>query len=645
MKSIATVVWQTLVVLALISGTTARKVKFSVVGFGSKVSVKIGSTNYSLTKYNDNTPLYQSTIEVDDGSVSYKYVVDGVAESFTRTLATGVTTTHNEFFERKDTIKKIPQLPSIGKWNKSIGKGELFDDSYIPTVHISGETSEKLFTTNGKVNTTTLDGLVFILKDKVYGFKNAPCAPKNYEWNKFQFKVNLGKKGIEGRTRLKFRDNNEDPTFLRQDLYGDILNAIGYPTIQSVKTRVYVNGRAVGYYILQEEAASESFARATFHGDGNGNLLITDFADLGQSFDCSTGADFYLKDDNGNTNSFSSFKPTNSERYDKTSIKKLAQQFDKLNTKNDNEVNNFDKNWFDIDTFYKAIAMEYLTAHWDSYLFFTSNFALYTDPTQSGSNNYKFYFICQDWDGTFGVNVDRELVLYNDYINVSYKKYLNRKWGMQSSSPYRYAFDKLLSTPKLQQRFEAILKEIVTKVFNPAVLSERVYALAERHRDSVAWSYDASFKNPLRKGSKSQNNYWNINDFDKNLKSSSRHGAEYGLLEFVYLRCKYLKKEFGWDIALGEKSEYKIPSDSGSSSGSSNGGSSSGSNSGSKGNITPNGTCGPKNNNYVCKEGQCCSQYGYCGTTSEYCGSGCQTGFGKCNGVKTTTTIKSSLTT
>jgi hypothetical protein len=29
--------------------------------------------------------------------------------------------------------------------------------------------------------------------------------------------------------------------------------------------------------------------------------------------------------------------------------------------------------------------------------------------------------------------------------------------------------------------------------------------------------------------------------------------------------------------------------------------------------------------------GSCCSQYNYCGTTSGYCGSGCQSAYGSCN--------------
>ncbi|KAH7341226.1 hypothetical protein BKA66DRAFT_543947, partial [Pyrenochaeta sp. MPI-SDFR-AT-0127] len=31
--------------------------------------------------------------------------------------------------------------------------------------------------------------------------------------------------------------------------------------------------------------------------------------------------------------------------------------------------------------------------------------------------------------------------------------------------------------------------------------------------------------------------------------------------------------------------------------------------------------------------GNCCSQYGWCGKTTAYCGHGCQKGFGKCNPV------------
>jgi len=42
------------------------------------------------------------------------------------------------------------------------------------------------------------------------------------------------------------------------------------------------------------------------------------------------------------------------------------------------------------------------------------------------------------------------------------------------------------------------------------------------------------------------------------------------------------------------------------------------------------GKCGKDNGNAVCSNGNCCSRYGYCGKTDDYCKSGCQAEFGKC---------------
>ncbi|ORX75736.1 hypothetical protein BCR32DRAFT_296706 [Anaeromyces robustus] len=47
-----------------------------------------------------------------------------------------------------------------------------------------------------------------------------------------------------------------------------------------------------------------------------------------------------------------------------------------------------------------------------------------------------------------------------------------------------------------------------------------------------------------------------------------------------------------------------------------------------------------------CKSGLCCSKYGYCGKTEDYCGAGCQKGYGKCDSSKSskTKTTKTSKT-
>ncbi|OUM63132.1 carbohydrate-binding module family 18 protein [Piromyces sp. E2] len=50
--------------------------------------------------------------------------------------------------------------------------------------------------------------------------------------------------------------------------------------------------------------------------------------------------------------------------------------------------------------------------------------------------------------------------------------------------------------------------------------------------------------------------------------------------------------------------------------------------SGSSKKISKDGRCGPEHG--ICPDNLCCSQYGWCDRTSEHCGSGCQSEYGEC---------------
>ena len=430
---------------------------------------------------------------------------------------------------------------------------------------------------------------------------NVACYPKNKSWPKFQFRLVTHSytgdtSGVYGRYVLKFRDNNEDPTFFRQKIYSDIMDTISVPTIQSIFARVYVNNVPVGSYVLQEEAASESFVRSCFHGDNNGHLLIKDIDDLGHPLDCSTGADIAY----GENVKYYAFQPYNSTRYDNSRIKSLAKALYDLDINNDSAVEKFDKEWFDIDSFFKAVAMEYLTGHWDSYLFYSTNFAMYDDPTQSSGNKYKFYFICQDWDNTFGINLGSTYVRYDEeFTSISYKKYVNITWGIDSNdAPRRFVFDKLLSNKNQRKRFENILTNIVKYILNPSSFEPRLSAFIDRFRDEVEFSYTTT---PWRTGT--ERIKWDMGDFDRNLNYPGRYGVKYGLREFVCKRAKGINKEFGLGLSI-DCSAYQTSKE-----------------------------CGPGLG--YCHDNECCGKNGYCGTSSSYCevDSGCQVGYGVCNGV------------
>ncbi|EME40121.1 carbohydrate-binding module family 18 protein, partial [Dothistroma septosporum NZE10] len=49
--------------------------------------------------------------------------------------------------------------------------------------------------------------------------------------------------------------------------------------------------------------------------------------------------------------------------------------------------------------------------------------------------------------------------------------------------------------------------------------------------------------------------------------------------------------------------------------------------------VAPSGTCGAGVgfDCYGAYSGDCCSSYGHCGSGPEYCGTGCQLGYGTCD--------------
>src|SRR5690242_5250295 len=55
-----------------------------------------------------------------------------------------------------------------------------------------------------------------------------------------------------------------------------------------------------------------------------------------------------------------------------------------------------------------------------------------------------------------------------------------------------------------------------------------------------------------------------------------------------------------------------------------------------------NWKCGKRGQ--ICPDSSCCSEYGWCGWGSEYCGKGCQPQYGRCDGVKSSTKKSSTFT-
>jgi len=539
----------------LVSSAYSRTGTFRLISFGKKAELKIfNGKKYILNPVEGDDLLYGITInELPEKNVKYRYIIDGKAESFYRIFNTKTNITHNEFYGRKQTIvqlKSFSHPAGLTNWNRSIGRTNVFDNSYIPTVHLTGNNTEKLFQDPNSFENITVENAKIYLKDTVESFDDVYASAKNTGFEKFQIKLKFGKnknmdtigtksagKGIHGRYVFKLRNGGEDPLNLRQLIYGNIIQALGMPSLHSVMVRLYYNKKPMGFYTLQEDVTTNSFIKSEFYGNPK-NQTINAPDELGYVLDGTTGSDFeYKPDDHDYYGTFDSDD-------DKKRLIALCAAIDKLDTSDEKALKEFESKWFDIDTFHKAMAMEYLTGDWDGYWYTTSNFAVYDDPLQSTAQTYKFYFITQDHDETFGVGLTSTInKVGKKFPELSYTTMLNRTWHIaEDDTEHRVLVDKFIgSTPKLQKRFQNTLVAIVRDIFNPVVFRSVVSTYYNRYTPEVQWDYSITrVFHPDKHEDESPG--YTYKDFQNNLEKGVG-GLEWGLYEWVTLRAEAIKHE------------------------------------------------------------------------------------------------------
>ncbi|ORX43450.1 hypothetical protein BCR32DRAFT_298677 [Anaeromyces robustus] len=531
-----------ILLLSIIGQVFGRIVTFSLISFGNQVSVTFQGKTLEMKPIDDFSNVFAVSTNCPDEDIQYSYTVDGTTEGFQRVLKKGELQTYNEFFEREETIK-----PLIGmgypddkpQWTRSIGKTNLFDDSYIPTVIIDNESREFFVSGN---DTWTLGRFTIILKDEVFSETNVPTKAQNRYQDKFQFRIKLENK-IHKRRVFKFRSNPNDPVFIRQSLYADALSAVGNPVHNQIIVRVYLkDGTPIGLYLMIEVTSSKSFIKTQFYGDEATEKVNVPSTGLGYPLDAGMGSDFIP---GGNFVKFKADEGESNER-----VIRLADAMAAVDVNDEQSVQKFHKEWLDLDIFFKALALEYLTGHWDSYWMFQTNFVMYDAPEESTPNTYRFYFLDQDFDLTFGVSLPSAINTFgDDFPNQSYKTLVNRSWSISEyDGPTRAAIDKFLNGGITTTMFENHLIDIVKHVFNPVALGRRIDQYVERYSKEIEWDYQQPRLHIASDPEKTRY-VWAINDYYENLDSTPKLTCRWGLKQYIEARAQAVANEFQfqWD--------------------------------------------------------------------------------------------------
>jgi len=439
------------------------------------------------------------TVEANKPSTDYYYVIlneNSVVYSekanfnFQRKWTDGKNTLNQIFGKRYDRagnlLKTIPRVAEARSGCKKFSK--LFQEGEVPVIrfHLSDQDYNTLVQDTGENRDTKYIGSMDLFTpDKVFQFTNVELelggmASRGHK--KHPFKVSLSENATDSkentevynRSGFKLRNLVYDSTYIKNKITYDVLNSIGVPIPQSTHARFYINNTPFGLYEFSD-TLKKKFVRNMFHTDE-------------KKADIKYGT-FYkgvsLSEDNIKIPAFlyNDYPEYMEDLYSVTKnvVRAGAQQYDDMkevlayfDSLNDATPEKDIRDRFDVDTFLKGMAMEYLICQWDGYLQGGNNFYIYRN-----SNGYITMFPI-DFDLTYGKWCELEKVPFDTFAQ-SKKPYGSK--GLI----YAQLYHKILNREPFKTQMKQTIDDIVSRVFNVQALGDRIGYLKEFLKDDIAW--------------------------------------------------------------------------------------------------------------------------------------------------------------
>ncbi|KAG0209640.1 hypothetical protein BGX28_010156 [Mortierella sp. GBA30] len=530
--------------LAVCTAMAFADVTFNVVGLredaDDEFGVLINGHVTKLTTSKEAYPLWSANIAGVDGPLVYKYVQLNKGgkvekqEKIARKLPAYAVYTPNEFFDRSNTIHDLPRLPQVYE-NNLEQNSPFFREGYIGNVFVEGHPDQIKY-----INTGGGDFHPHPIKVKVqYIGANDNVRVSNAtfnlsggsarEYSKLQYKIKFPKYNrLLDLASIKLRTAESDASMMREMLYIDILNALGVHTQQGAYVRLFINHEPIGLFVGLEEM-KKHWIKKVLHP----NVKKTKAGSLWKMNSCC-----------GNEGNLNWLGPTTKdyaygEIYKNVlhgtnpkddPMKDLIQFMADLKHYDPKNVKDPIAYWeqrLDLDMFLKSMAMEFLSASWDSYWHKGSNYQFYNDPITG-----KWTWLPIDFDDTFNYeNAFSDLDSYREVPKINAKGF---------GSPLAQKL--IMETPVIKKRFEAVLKDIVTYVFKPEAVGPRLDGYKTMIEEDVAWD------RKLPRVSKGESKHFNIQDLTKGIIS---------VKNFVKKRGEQAEKDLKFKAMFGNPSKIE----------------------------------------------------------------------------------------
>jgi hypothetical protein len=498
---------------SFIAAVNAATVTFKVVAPSATdtVQVNINGALTDLKATDTDVPYFVGTAEYNLGE-TYKYVIDGEAEEFDRALNSG-DSTRNDFYNRNVTYANIPGIPTIlpeGAWTRGDVSHPIWDTNYITSIFVTGKKDDmEDLIENVPTNTYTAK-ITYIGPDEVYTFEDCTFGlhkpgRKNNDAKQTWVWALPENQYLANRNWFKIRHMEEDPTQLREKLYADISRAMGTYANEANMVRLFINNQGMGTFNMLDDVIMYSYINAMFYGGNSPDKM-------GGLFDGASGADF--NPDTG----YDSFIPNVASPLDQDSLAPFAEAIANVDFSNDAEVEAISQ-YFDYDQFLRFMVMEYLTGSWDGYWQEQTNDGAYVDVE---SKPPKLYYLGQDFDATFGVNLPFD----KSFTEKTVPDYLDQFEGA-------YLIKKFLENPQVNATFYHYLQTTYEQIFNTRVLEPIVLARHKFYYPDLEWDRSIKQQSPGNIfGWTAEMTYDNLYKAVK-APGGSGGGAEWGLLQWI----------------------------------------------------------------------------------------------------------------
>lgn len=196
---------------------------------------------------------------------------------------------------------------------------------------------------------------------------------------KIDFSEYLSNQKYDGLKKVNLSNGFQDPSMMHDALCYKILRDAGLPAPRTSYAKVSLNGVYWGLYVLVEEP-DKKFLNDRLP-DKNGNLYKCNSSNLEWEGNLQTSY----------TDNFEQSLSFNGD----TSFTDLITLHDKINNTTSHFRDTLDA-YFNIDTFLKCMAVDYLTANWDNMIGHGRNFSLYHSTTDG-----RFHWIPWDYNLAF----------------------------------------------------------------------------------------------------------------------------------------------------------------------------------------------------------------------------------------------------